>query len=899
MKTVVITWILFVSLISITAQLTTEDYLKNGRIYFDNGLYEKSFMTFDTAATLALKASHMHNYVLALTGKGIARRYSFAPKYREARNYFGQAQLLAQTIESFPKNDLANIYYHLATTERELINYTDAYDFGLLALNYAEEVNDISIIAKCNHAIANILNDEEKFTEAFIYFEKAITLRKSFRIRDDDILITYYNNLANTYRNSGDYKKSNDYLDLVMDINSKWTYPDPNTDAVVSRIKALNFIALKDTLAVTKIYQELLEDVNKKDFKDKTLKFQYFWHLGRIQAFMGNLDTAIYYFHKSLSAGIYDFDSDDISESPVLNDSKLEDQLFAQDYIYDVLDDKGSSLTQLYRNRADTTLLLIAQQTYDAVDQIMLRQRFQMDDSPSLHLAKHAQFIYGHALDNLYELYHKNPNDGILNQVFKFIERNKQIELLKNKLTNQQLEANFQSGSEVRDLAYAIELRRKELLVSQAHERRDTSLKGLLEELVDLHISKKVARDSLHYNKIGLEFRDIELSELRSQLGSDRVLLTYFWGEESIFALGISEKSSIFRRIDTASVITYINEFIRAFSSPRKLSDFSQFNSYIESAASTYSKLVSPLVTPLDETGMIHDLIIIPDGIMNSLSFAALLKSDNRDKKVNYSNLDYLIKSYNLGYSFSVANMLTDQKIHVRGSSMLSFSDHTLIGSGREVEEISSIWKGPITSYTDTSSSEASFKNESKNYDIIHLSCHATAGTNEDESFLVFNSGTSSNEDGRLYNYEIYPLQLNARLVTLSACETGLGRDKFGDGVYSLARGFNYAGCPSIIMSLWKIDDMQTSLFMPKFYNEFMSGSPVSHSLRNAQLDFLEKADRFQSHPYNWAGFVVIGDGDQIMDDFISGKENIIVVILLALTIVSFVLWLKKRASPV
>jgi CHAT domain-containing protein len=113
--------------------------------------------------------------------------------------------------------------------------------------------------------------------------------------------------------------------------------------------------------------------------------------------------------------------------------------------------------------------------------------------------------------------------------------------------------------------------------------------------------------------------------------------------------------------------------------------------------------------------------------------------------------------------------------------------------------------------------------------------------------------------DRELYAYEIYNLNLDAGLVVLSACETGIGRNQVGEGVLSIARAFTYAGCPSVVMSLWDVRDIFTSDIMTVFYETLNQEQSVSGSLRNAKLQFLEKSDMFTAHPANWAAFVVNG----------------------------------------
>ncbi|GEM_PF-3568237 len=153
------------------------------------------------------------------------------------------------------------------------------------------------------------------------------------------------------------------------------------------------------------------------------------------------------------------------------------------------------------------------------------------------------------------------------------------------------------------------------------------------------------------------------------------------------------------------------------------------------------------------------------------------------------------------------------------------------------------------------------FKRKAPQAGIIHLATHAIV---DDEnplySKLVFAEDAASSEDGFLNTFELYNMKLNARLVVLSACNTGYGKVVHGEGIMSLARGFMYAGCPCIVMSLWPVDDQSTAGLMKGFFSGLAQGLRKDTALRQTKLDYLKQADAVQSNPFYWAGFVSIGN---------------------------------------
>ncbi|MEC4807192.1 MAG: CHAT domain-containing protein, partial [Jaaginema sp. PMC 1080.18] len=145
-------------------------------------------------------------------------------------------------------------------------------------------------------------------------------------------------------------------------------------------------------------------------------------------------------------------------------------------------------------------------------------------------------------------------------------------------------------------------------------------------------------------------------------------------------------------------------------------------------------------------------------------------------------------------------------------------------------------------------------------YQIVHLATHGLLNEQNPElSGLVLSlfEETGEAENGFLRLHDIFNLNLPAELVVLSACETGLGENVRGEGLVGLTRGFMYAGAKRVVVSLWKVNDVQTSVLMTQFYERMLQEeqNPVA-ALRAAQLQMWEAG----KSPYYWAAFTVQGD---------------------------------------
>ncbi len=278
-----------------------------------------------------------------------------------------------------------------------------------------------------------------------------------------------------------------------------------------------------------------------------------------------------------------------------------------------------------------------------------------------------------------------------------------------------------------------------------------------------------------------------------------------------------------------------------------------------------YTCLVAPIANELEPGS---DLIIIPDGVIGFVPFDVLLK----DEKESYLLLDHTI-AYDLS-----ATLFATREGPIKGNKLLAYAPEfestgstveigdvivrsealsSLPGTLDEVTDIAKIMKGSVR--VSSVATESMFKKEAKDYDILHLATHSIVNEKDaDYSKLIF--AKDEEEDGQLHAFELASMNLNARLVTLSACNTGFGKVEEGEGVMSLARAFRSAGVPSVVMSLWPASDKSTPELMRYFYRNLNEGQAKDLALNNARKEYLENATGKARHPFYWGGFVMIGD---------------------------------------
>jgi CHAT domain-containing protein len=279
-----------------------------------------------------------------------------------------------------------------------------------------------------------------------------------------------------------------------------------------------------------------------------------------------------------------------------------------------------------------------------------------------------------------------------------------------------------------------------------------------------------------------------------------------------------------------------VTEAVRFFRSAISLQE-----EYLPAARRLHDELIAPPA--------IEHLHIIPGGILHYLPFVALVDDAGR----------YLIESYTLSTAPSATALKLSRDINPgkwKSMLLLADPDGRLPGARREVLEIS---RPSPNDRRVLLGEDVSHRNlAAGSYDILHFATHGMFVERE-----PWNSHLELHDDVLTVD-EIGSLELNAYLVTLSACETalagGLTSDvPDGDEWVGLNQAFLAAGTPTVVASLWPIDDIASSRFMVGFYDA-LSAAGKSAALARVQREFLR--DRETAHPFYWAAFSVIGDPD-------------------------------------
>jgi CHAT domain-containing protein len=357
-------------------------------------------------------------------------------------------------------------------------------------------------------------------------------------------------------------------------------------------------------------------------------------------------------------------------------------------------------------------------------------------------------------------------------------------------------------------------------------------------------------------------------------------------------------------------VKTYdIEKLIRKFLTPFRNVRYEQFDLTVP--IELFRAVLKPA---LEEIPPSKQLIIIPDGILNVVPFEALItevRGGDKGQQTQHFLCDkFYISYYPSTTILTINRQMLPQNLPPKGT-VLAFGDPvygpsderlapsqvsflheserrqepnivTLRGkvrkgakeqgyvferlkhSGVELQKIKDAFGSRLDSLELLVGVEASEKQvKSKDltrYQYLHFAVHGILAYDVpylNEPALVLTADPDGKEDGFLTLSEIYRLNLNADLVTLSACKTGLGQRIAGEGVIGLSRAFIDAGARAVIVSLWEVADHSTALFMEEFYRLLAQGIDKVEALSKAK-EYLRK--RGYENPYFWAAFILIGD---------------------------------------
>jgi len=756
--------------------------------------------------------------------------FLFLNDYQQAISYFDKAASIRKEIGDLPNfgrslTAKASAYEKLGSFEQALDYYTQSFEIN-------QEVGDAFRMAESSLKSGAMLINLGKYPEALDYLEKSLEISRD--IEDGIGISDALNQIGFVYLKIGDYnsalEKFNEAIEITRKQNDQW-----------------GLAGVYNNLAV------MLQNV-------------------------GRTEKALDYYLNALS--LYEKENDQHSVLICLLNIgtiyfDLKDYLKAEDYHKKAFD--LSRELQIRDLEANSLLNLANDQSIigkkdEALSNYTSGYEIAQElDNPDLKW----RFIAGMAEN--YESRHEYDKVVELNDTALVI-----LEDLRNTLQRDEFKASFMAQEryvfeDIIDLLQFLhEKDNAKGYDTLAFRYAERSKSRVLLDLLTESVTGKTAGTHLGSESL-INPEPLSLTEVKSLCPDKKtVILEYSVGDSSSCLWVITQSDhKLFRLPDNRTLQEQIETIRFALQDPQEtISEF-----YTRAGTFLYEILVKPAEPYLSKKSR---LVIIPDGILNYLPFEFLLTENKMIKpESTYSDLPFLVKKFPVSYgqSASVLKSILSGQSETKhdGKKFIAFGDPVyekasfksdvnyprLEYSGKEVEKIGSFFeKDSSEVYLREEATEENVKKESRleEFNYVHFATHGYIDENEpDLSSLVLTQETDSEEDGFLRASEIFNLNLNADLIVLSACQTGLGKLIRGEGMVGLTRAFMYAGTPSVLVSLWSVSDMSTAALMGEFYkNLIKSKLSKTDALRKAQLSLISNPK--YSHPFYWAPFVLIGD---------------------------------------
>ncbi|WP_180335682.1 CHAT domain-containing protein [Labilibaculum filiforme] len=886
----------------------------NGAIVFLNeGEFEYSVQSFENAIQTIELGGLVDNNLIYRTYVNFGVLLNRVGDRKRALEFYNKAE--AFTLKIFGKSTpkLIPIYVNKGNIFNNYGDLIKAQTYYEMALSLLEVDGDSKWLSQIYNNLGVNLYKKQKYSEALKYYLKTLNVKEESNSQN---LSSTYNNIASCYKKIKNYEAADSYYQRSI----KEIIKMHNTDYYLLGNCYLNYAVFQN---------EMKNNTNVLPYLNKALviyssSFGYkhpdtahcLKNFGDFYSKSNDHLNALKYYQKALIAELDNFNNSTVYVNPFMEE--IDPQLS----ILEILKPKANTLKELYSKTNSISDLDFSLQTYDLCLDIIDKIRIAYQDEESkFALSKNEKETYNQAIEIAANLYKLTKDKKYKEKAFRYSERSKSASLLSSlndvnakdfggiSAELQEQERNLKlSISKYRELVH--EERRMQVPNRDSISSWQNVLFNLNEEFTSMVL--RFEKDFPEYYSLKYDTKTISIKDLQNKLGQNDLLIEYSISDSALFSFSITKDSlDLKRQVINKDSFDYHLEEVR---SCLKTNDFTTnstdyYRRYTKSAYHLYQNLLK------DKESLCigKNLLIVPDDKMAYIPFGVLLKQEADSTLMNYRNLEYLIKdntiTYNnsatlgfkkhsksYGFSFSKSVLAFAPSYNDVNDSILiserAYRDklYPLPGVKEEVINISKVMPGDL--FVDDLATEANFKANSSTYDVLHLAMHTIIDDeNPMYSKLVFTQNSDSLQDGLLNTHEIYNMNFNARMVVLSACNTGDGKLLKGEGVMSLARGFFYAGCPSVIMTLWTVEDKTGSNLMSNFYTFLSKGLKKDDALRQAKLEYLQTADALKSHPYFWSGYVTLGDVEPLYDNSLftklmyiaSGLIGIILLVLIAL----------------
>ncbi len=657
------------------------------------------------------------------------------------------------------------------------------------------------------------------------------------------------------------YKKA---LQFISKIKSKAGYASS-----LNNIGLLYFERLQDYPKALKFYFEAL------NYSDENETISVLTNIGNVYAKRKLFDSAFYYYQMAFNQVAPGMD-----ENKLMNSKNIQSFKSISEYLGTLVLDKADAHLSQYKALGDKKQLKQILVSYRIADHILNKiKEEQFELQSKLSWRKSARRLYDHAIEASWLA--KNSEEALY-----FFEKSRAVLLddqlkTENLMQNQEMQDLFQLKSRINRLE-------NELDTSNPHSDHYSEIQTEIiksREKQDKLLATIREKDPLYFarnsNAESMSIHDVQNYILKDHAA----LVEIFNGDSSVFTLTITKSESSISQLDKKSFDSLSRQFMSFISNSNLLN--TEFPAFAETSRKLYELIFIDHPLPTDR------IIISPDGIC--FPFEALIT--NRTSEINYMLNDYSISyTYSARFLLSQFTNTSNRTINdFMGMAPVNYASYLnlppLAGSEVSLDQIKTHFRNTLVQSNDAAS-KSNFLLNFPDYKIVQIYSHASYSDSTGRPLIYF--ADSSMDLSELFSKE----KPAARLVVLSACETALGRDYKGEGVFSFSREFAGLGVPAAISNLWSVDNEATYRLTELFYQFISKGLPTDEALRQAKLKFIKDGGRKNGLPFYWASAILTGKTEIIKTKSFYPLWKIV----LLLGVAGFLFWMgikKNHSGPV
>ncbi len=832
--------------------------------------------------------------------------YKLSGMYEKALEYYDKGLNIIMRNQGENNPDAAQIYAKKAIVLNLAGNNGKALEFNNKALTifkntYGEEHRTV---AKVMQNIGTDYLHADKITEAVKTFNSSLELYKKVYGTWSLETAEAYTNIGKIMEQNEEYNAASSYYSNALKIQRDVYKTDNHLEIAASFMHLADvYRGDDDYYPALDYYKKALAIIENKNGTKHAKTADIYYRMAKVYEAKRGYDAELKILQKALIANVENFYSDNINYNPDFKNSAT--FYYDEKLLFETLNAKAEAFAQLFLRSQNTEKLKKACEVYEMVDVVLNRLKNSLSGrKDSVYVQERAGAVYHKATGYCMQLYKKTKLPEYYNQAFVFAEKNKQN--LSLSLPGAQKYAGLPKTFLEKEINTLIEKSyyRKKI----CENAKDAESKKQLQKLIAEHgalINRSKNEYPAYYDFKYKPFKT-SVADIQNTLADSAVVFDYYAAQEAkyIYVFKI-EKNKI--GISFIPKDKAFDDKVLKFRNALLANTQVGVSVYAELGNTLYNQLI-PGILPNDT--LIKKLYIIPDGIIGTIPFEALLTEKYAGSMQAFKDYPFLLKKYAVIYAYSANCFEPEHLFYSRNYADTSFvhdwtgfapvyassntnapakttekiikkAEHSfgynapvsflngnlLVALPDTYKEIDSLYnqflnrgKTALMKANELANKDFLRALEPKNSRYLHIAAYAFVNSLEAEnSGFLAACDARAGKDGFIALNDMFSTPFNANLLVFSACQTGTQNFGRGEGMRAFLRGLFYGNTKNAVLSLWQTKGFSTSNLMLDFYKDILNNGEnpekIDVSLRNAKLKLIDEV--LFAHPSYWSPFIL------------------------------------------